>query len=416
MLDKPFLLCYNIGCVLCVRPKNAAPRIGKTLKKFLREKYMNQKKHRWSLVICALAFVIMVLYLVLGQEGEQLVRAIRNFKIEYLLVILLLMVSFWLLEAVTTQILLRIVWKKQTFPQTVTVTMIGQYYNCITPLSSGGQPMQAYYMTRYGTPASVSMTVLLARLIVYEFTLTAYSVVVLVLKFGMFSNGILLTLALIGFAMNAAGIFLFLLLAVWRNGTVKCANFFIHLFAKIRLVKNEEKTKAKVGASLDDAYKNMRFVLRHPGPVLAVFAITVVQLTLLYGVSYAVYLGFSALEPAAFTQDPFTVISCQAMVNMVSAMFPLPGAVGLTESSYAIFFREVYPATQAAAVDLSMFIWRFFTFYLQIIIGIVITLVIDLRSKSVPVPVAEGAEDARGVESAEAQKAEGEDAPPPKET
>ena len=356
------------------------------------ESSKNKKKHRWSLVICALAFVVMILYLILGQEGEQMLQAVKQFKIEYLFVILLLMVSFWVLEAVTTQILMRIVWKKQTFPQTMTITMIGQYYNCITPLSSGGQPMQALYMRRYGTPASVSMTVLLARLIVYEFTLTLYSVVVLVMKFGMFSNGILLTLALIGFAMNAAGIFMFVLLAVWKSGTVKCANFFVHLLAKIRLVKQEEKTKAKVSGSLEEAYTNMRFVLKHPLPVLAVFGITVVQLTLLYGVSYAVYLGFSSLDPTAFTQDPFTVISCQAMVNMVSAMFPLPGAVGLTESSYVVFFREIYPAAQDAAVKLSMFVWRFFTFYLQIVIGIVITLVISFRGKSAPVSVTVGEE------------------------
>jgi uncharacterized protein (TIRG00374 family) len=344
------------------------------------------------LLICALAFVVMILYLVLGQEGEQLLHAVQQFKVEYLFVILALMVSFWVLEALTTQILLRIVWRKQTFPQTMTITMIGQYYNCITPLSSGGQPMQAYYMRRYGTPASVSMTVLLARLIVYEFTLTLYSVVVLVLKFTTFSNGVLLTLALIGFAMNAAGIFMFMLLAIWKNGTVKCARAFIHFLAKIRLVKKEEETKKKVSGSLEEAYTNMRFVLKHPLPVLAVFGITVVQLTLLYGVSYAVYLGFSALEPAAFTQDPFTVISCQALVNMVSAMFPLPGAVGLTESSYVVFFREIYPATQGAAVNLSMFVWRFFTFYLQIVIGIVITLVISFRGKSAPVSVAVGEE------------------------
>ena len=374
----------------------------------------NKKKHRWSLLICALAFVVMILYLVLGQEGEQMLEAVKLFKAEYLFVILALMVSFWVLEAVTTQILLRIVWKKQTFSQTMTITMIGQYYNCITPLSSGGQPMQALYMRRYGTPASVSMTVLLARLIVYEFTLTLYSVVVLVLKFTTFSNGVLLTLALIGFAMNAAGIFMFMLLAVWKNGTVKCARAIVHFLAKIRLVKKEEETKKKVSGSLEEAYTNMRFVLKHPLPVLAVFGITVVQLTPLYGVSYAVYLGFSALDPTAFTQDPFTVISCQAMVNMVSAMFPLPGAVGLTESSYVVFFREIYPAAQDAAVKLSMFVWRFFTFYLQIVIGIVITLVISFRGKSAPVPVnvgADGTAEGGSLEEGAEASAEESDAP-----
>ena len=42
----------------------------------------SKKKHRWSLLICALAFVVMILYLVLGQEGEQLLHAVEQFKVE----------------------------------------------------------------------------------------------------------------------------------------------------------------------------------------------------------------------------------------------------------------------------------------------------------------------------------------------
>ena len=69
--------------------------------------------------------------------------------------------------------------------------------------------MQAYYMAKYGTPPSVSMSVLLVRMIVYEIALMLYSVFVLVAKLGYFFEGqntVLVILALAGFGMNLIGV------------------------------------------------------------------------------------------------------------------------------------------------------------------------------------------------------------------
>ena len=347
-----------------------------------------KKSNIVNFIICGLTFVLVLVYLFAFHEGEALKNAFLRFRIEYLLLALGLMAVYWVLEAISIQVLIRKVWPHMPFRHTMVTTMIGQYFNCITPLSSGGQPVQAYYMARYGMPPSASMTILLARLIIYEFTLTAYSAVVLVMKLPYFLEGklALVIMALIGFAVNAIGIFLFFLLAFWHKGTTKMAHFGIRVLAKLHIVKEKEKTMARVDKQLEGAYQNMHFVLKLPGTVLFIILITVVQLTIFYGISYVIYLGF---YPEFLTNgqgtDFFTVLSCQSLVAMVSAMFPLPGAAGASETAYVMYFKGVYPQTAEgdAAVPMSMILWRFLTFYLAIIIGIIITLILN-QGKGTP--------------------------------
>jgi uncharacterized membrane protein YbhN (UPF0104 family) len=41
------------------------------------------------------------------------------------------------------------------FKKSMIVALVGQYYNAVTPFASGGQPVQIYYMSRFGIPAGI---------------------------------------------------------------------------------------------------------------------------------------------------------------------------------------------------------------------------------------------------------------------
>ncbi|MBQ8387774.1 MAG: flippase-like domain-containing protein [Clostridia bacterium] len=351
---------------------------------------MKPKKHRWGLIICAVAFVLMLFYLFIGGEAQMLGEALKSFKIEYLFIIFLLMIVNWGMEAISIHWLTKQVHPAQKFRHTCTTTMIGQYYNCITPLSSGGQPMQAYYMAKFGTPPAASMSALLVRMIVYEIALMLYSAFVLVAKLGYFFEGqntILVILALMGFGMNLIGVLFFFVVGFWKKGTVAVVHWAIGLLAKIRIIKKKDEVIAKTDKQLDGAYENMRFVMRHPSAVIGSIFLTFIQLTAFFSISYFIYLGF-VQSPTA---DYMTVLASQSMVCMVSAMFPLPGAIGLTETSYVMYFKNIYPVDRYA--DISMVMWRLLTFYAAIVIGIIITVVLSRRfgkaEKTVPPPKTE---------------------------
>ena len=60
---------------------------------------------------------------------------------------------------------------------------------------------------------------------------------------------------------------------------------------------------------------------------------------------------------------------------MISSFVPLPGAMGAAEGSYVAFFSFVY--SNSSLVALSTFVWRIFTFYLPIVLGMGLTVLVN---------------------------------------
>ena len=247
--------------------------------------------------------------------------------------------------------------------------MIGQYFNCITPFASGGQPMQVYMFMKRGMPLGSAMTALLSRFIVYQFTLTLYSIVFLVFRLSMFTDGELkpLTfLVIVGFIVNTFVIVLLFMLAFFQKATVKLAHGIVRLLGKLRIIRDVESKIEYIDKELATYYENFMFIKSQPVMILKMFLVTVVQLLVYFSITFVIYIGFGMTET-----DYLTIVACQAFVLMISGFVPLPGAMGAAEGSYAAFFKGIFGDYYTGV---STFIWRFLTFYLPILIGIIINL------------------------------------------
>lgn len=333
-----------------------------------------------NIVLCAVAFVVLFGYLFIAGEGEQTINALTSFNYAFLLLALVGIVVYWVLESLSMQLICNDLFRGFSFVKTNIVTIIGQYFNCITPLSSGGQPMQAYYYTRFGLPVEHAMPMLLCRFIVYQLTMTVYAIIVLVLRFNYFMQDMrpIMYLVAIGFVGGFVLIAMLLALAFAKNGVIRVVTWAINLLGRIGVLKDPEHTLAEAGRSLEESYEGMRFLLRKPSLLLKVSGVTFVQLTVYFSLSWVIFAGFG-LDFEKLGMDPlfgyFTVISCQAFVYLIASFVPLPGAIGASEASYITFFNYVYG--DPSIVALSTFIWRFFTFYLPIVLGMVLTLMVN---------------------------------------
>lgn len=327
---------------------------------------------RLNAVLVIIAFSVLFGYLFIAGEGTKTLEAIQQFNYWFLLAALGGMIVYWVLESVCMQLLVNQLHKGFSFLKTNIVTIIGQYFNGITPLSSGGQPMQAYYYRRLGLPLSDAMTMLLCRFIVYQTTVTLYSVVVLVLRFGYFTQHLaaLMALVIVGFVGGVGLVAALLALAFARKTTTRFVVWGIGFLARIHIIKHPEQVKLRALHSMREAYDGVTFLLSSPKLLFQVAGVTVVQLTVFFSVSYIIYLGFGETG-----SDIVTVISCQAFVYMISSFVPLPGAMGAAEGSYVAFFSFVY--SNSSLVALSTFVWRIFTFYLPIVLGMGLTVLVN---------------------------------------
>ena len=151
------------------------------------------KNKKVNYIIIGICLVIMLVTLFLTDSPENLWNALCTANPLWLLCGLGCMLAYWLLE---TRALFLVIDGLRKVSQSngrrlkptecLRVSMVGQLFNCITPFASGGQPMQAYMLSKYGQSVGTASSALLARFIVYQFVLTVYSVVVLVFKFTFF--------------------------------------------------------------------------------------------------------------------------------------------------------------------------------------------------------------------------------------
>lgn len=325
-----------------------------------------------NIALCVLAFLMLFGYLFIAGEGGDLLRALTTFNWFFLLIAFVGILVYWLLEALSMQIICNSLFKGFSFIKTTLVTVIGQYFNCITPLSSGGQPMQAYYYSRFGLPAHFAIPMLLCRFIVYQLTMTIYAIIVLLLRFSYFTEDLrpIMYLVAIGFLGGFVLIAFLFSLAFAKNTIMKLTRWGITLAGRIGILKKPEETLTSAENSLEESYVGIRFLLKEPATLIKVSLVTFVQLTVYFSLSWVIFAGFGLVA-----NDYFTVLSVQAFIYLIASFVPLPGAVGAAEGSYIVFFNYVFG--DPSIVALSTFIWRFFTFYLPIIAGMILTLLVN---------------------------------------
>ena len=338
-----------------------------------------KKSNKLNLIICAIAFVFMIFYVYFVDGFDNLVNSIQKINVGFLFIAMGLMIVYWLLEALGVHAALRATYPKAKFSRTFMTTLLGQYFNCITPSSTGGQPMQVYYFTKFGVPMSHAMTSLLSKFVMYQFVLTGYSAVVLIARFNNFSTDYapLMALVILGFIINTIVIILLFMLAFFKKPVKKMAVWAVKLLAKIhifkfRFIKSEEDKIKKIKSVeeiVDEYHDNFVFIKKKPWLIIRLIIYNVIQLTAYFSISYVIYLGFGLSGT-----DYLTIISCQAFVLMISGFMPLPGALGAAEGSYTLFFSNIFIGSDGTKyVGISTFIWRFLTFYLPIIAGLILS-------------------------------------------
>jgi len=249
---------------------------------------------------------------------------------------------------------------------------IGQYYSSITPSSSGGQPMQLYYMCAYGVDISyASLSLLLVNI--------AYQLVVLLVPTALFPFRAGLVLANVGpfrwfllFGVFVSlTLILFLGFAVFSKTFVgKAADWVIHVLAKIRIVKNPEKAHMRVDTYVRRYRHGARVFRRHPLLFAGELLVYIFQLCLQFIIPYFIYRAFGLHEYGVID-----FLALQSVLYIAVCFLPLPGSAGASESAFLSIFKVVF---QSGLVVSAMLLSRLVSFYIILLVSGLVSLVMQI--------------------------------------
>lgn len=298
---------------------------------------------------------------------KNLLKALTSARIDYLFYALLCIVFYWIFETFVLQSICSKLSKKIDVVTCFRTTMVGQLFNCITPLASGGQPMQAVVLNQNNIPIGQASCILLAKFIVYQTTLTIYSFVLIFLKLEYFLKHVsgFGLLVLVGFAVHILVVVLLIGVGFFPKTTRKFLIKLTHILHKLKFVKDISKMTDKINHELDEFYHNFSIIKKDLKLLILPTIITVLQLTAFFVIPYFVCLSLG------IKGDLLTIICASAFVLMITSFIPLPGGSGGAEGGFYFFFQIFFP--KAALLAIAIILWRIFTFYLPIMIGILFT-------------------------------------------
>lgn len=253
------------------------------------------------------------------------------------------------------------------------VSLMGFYYSNITPGASGGQPMQVYYLKKSRVPIGIGTSALSFKFLCTQLMMVVVGGVLWALNADFVERelGSVKWMLICGFIINGAAVPLMLCIAFYRHMVQVVCNFIIHLGAKLRLIKDEEGAKVRMASTLDTYHSSILAISKKPWQIVEQIFYALLSILSLYSVTLSVYYAFD-LSGTPWYQ----VITVASLLFLSVSYTPLPGASGAQEGGFVMFYRNVFTG---GTKNLALLIWRFFTYYMFLIIGGLFTIIVNAK-------------------------------------
>lgn len=315
-------------------------------------------------VVFAMSGALLV-YFCLSKNGlSDLIKNAHNFNLLWLGIAILTHLTNIFIDAFLILKFTKGSGNKYTFKRAIKTCMVGQFFSAITPGASGGQPMQIYMMSKQKIDPGTATSCLMQKFLVYQISLSIYSAVAIIIRFNFFNNmlnKVMWLAALVGFLSQVFIIFLILMFSFHRRLTRRIILILFKVLYKLHLNKDPDRSIEKLEEQLQSFHSGNKELIKNKKFLLETFALTMIQLTVIFLVPYCIYRSFN-LSGARIID----MVCSQSFVSMTSSLVPLPGAAGASEGSFLVFFANFFTEE---TLKPSVLLWRFITYYLTIFIS-----------------------------------------------
>ncbi len=343
----------------------------------LYEKPANKKSTIINIAIVVIIFIGLFIYMINVDGIDNIVNLLKNADFKWVVGGVFCIVFFWLCEGITLHLPLKKLYPDQRFGESFKVSMIGQLFNNLTPFCSGGQPMQAYELSKTGKRVSDSFSMLAIKFIIYQMALVLFTFVVVIFQFDFFMSLMnnFLWVALLSFGVNIFAIIIVILAGINKKIISSIANPIIKFLGKIKIVKDTQSTIEKFDNSLSNFNNQFKFMKAQKALVVKMFLISIVQCLSYYMITYMVYRAFGNSGLAVWQ-----IIPAQAFLLLVMTFIPTPGAGIGAEGGFLLIFNSIF---KEGTINMSILFWRLYTFYAPIIVGAIFLAFSNKKFKKV---------------------------------
>jgi len=285
----------------------------------------------------------------------------------------------WITDTFITYILIRkIIHVPFSFLKSFNMSIIGIFFNKLSPASTGGSVFQIAYLKRNGINFGSSVSITELRYIIKQSAMVVAAAMGFLIALQVVErNEITFVLSFLGFGLSIGGILILILINV--SSKVRTSLLAITKWA-IGLLKFSKKLSPKIPdlrQKAEEEFKNyvqsMKMISTNWKFIIPVFFLALLSAWGHLFLAFAAVQSFGIFEN--IPKGMLEVISLQAIATTIIFFSPTPGSSGLAEGGFYLFFSTIVPPKFLATVTLE---WRILSYFVPLILSGIIFLIIFL--------------------------------------
>ena len=243
----------------------------------------NIKKHS----IILMFVTILILVLVLKDNFDDIISEIFRMNIWWLLFAAVIIFLYWSFKGLSTFLIARKYSKKIKLSTLVKQTIITQFFNGITPFSTGGQPMQVYMLTKNNISLANSTNIILQDFIVYQIALVLFGLFAITINanYNFFSNSTYLKkFVILGFIVNSVICIGVIVLCFSKKVSRFLLKKGINIGCKLKIIKDKEKILEKGKEKIKEFQDSAKIYMKSKKLFITGIVVNILALFLLYSI------------------------------------------------------------------------------------------------------------------------------------
>ncbi len=334
-------------------------------------KQKGKKKKIWNAIFFIINIVVVcgILYYQITHENISSFSELKGLSFYFLPILLIIFAVVMILDAYRTNLFLKKSGNRSRPYLCYKMCAVGRYYDNITPMSSGGEPSQIFYMSHRGLDASSSISVPMARYVVSQMSwmIIGLIAVICIIFTNVMDLSVVLIIGLLGFTINVTLLSICLILSMSKRLGNKLVVKVLRVLQKMHIVKNYEKQYDKVMKVVVSYQNTMTTYAKNKWFFIYTLFISILIYILIYTMPYVIYLMLGGTDYSVWAN----MLVFGVIIELGSSIIPIPGGSGMNEISFTVVYATVFPE---GTVFWGLLFWRFMTYYIFILQGISIII------------------------------------------
>ena len=221
-------------------------------------------KHRLRNSIIILLVTGIMLYLLLKDNFNSIMEVLTSVNPVWIIFAIVIYLIYFVTDTIPFYIYSHNYNNKLRFPFMLYLNAITKFFNGITPLATGGQPMQVYELRKKGTSTANSTNAVTQFYIVFQISLVLWGLIALIFDkaFGMIEmNTVLNIFTILGFVLNIIVLIFLFVISFNKSINKSIVRVIITFLAKLKIVREKEKQIDKWNTTCDEFYENSKVLI-----------------------------------------------------------------------------------------------------------------------------------------------------------